>query len=278
MREPVGGVSRWRRALVTGASSGIGAAFAEELASRHVDLILVARDVDALDAVAARAREAGSRVEVLPADLATDDGVAGVVTAIRQAAPRIDLLVNNAGLGQWGWFLDLPLDRAVESMRVNDIAVVELTHAAGTRMRDADGGSIIQVASMAAAFPAPQQAVYAASKAFLLNFGQALSQEWAGSGVTCTTVLPGLTRTNYFTRTGFDPGAPAGRWMAAGEVARSSLAAAEKGQALCVPGRRNRWKLVTVSRYPSLPAGRLKRRVRETLGYARDAAARWRAR
>jgi short-subunit dehydrogenase len=278
MSEPAGRGSRWRRALVTGASSGIGEAFAEELASRHVDLVLVARDVDALESVAERARAAEVHVVVLPADLATDDGVARVVAAIRQAAPPIDLLVNNAGLGQWGWFLDLPLDRAVESMRVNNVAVVELTHAAATRMRDGDGGSIIQVASMAAAFPAPQQAVYAASKAFLLNFGQALAQEWAGSGVACTTVLPGLTRTNYFARTGVDPGAPERRWMTAGEVARASLTAAEKGQALCVPGRRNRWKLITVSRYPSLPAGRAKRLVREALRSARNTAANLRRR
>ena len=254
-------------------SSGIGEAFADELGSRHVDLVLVGRDVGALDSVAERARAAGVHVEVLPADLATNEGVASVVAAIRDAAPPIDLLVNNAGLGQWGWFLDLPLDRAIESMRVNNVAVVELTHAAATRMRDGDGGSIIQVASMAAASPAPQQAVYAASKAFLMNFGQALSQEWAGSGVTCTTVLPGLTRTNYFTRTGLDPGAPEPRWMTAGEVAQSSLTAAETGQALCVPGRRNRWKLITVSRYPSLPAGRAKRRIREALASARTTLA-----
>ena len=278
MSEQVGRGSRWRRALVTGASSGIGEAFADELASRRVDLVLVARDVDALESVAARARAAGVHVEVVPADLATNEGLARVVARIRDAAPPIDLLVNNAGLGQWGWFLDLPLDRAVESMRVNNIAVVELTHAAATRMREADGGSIIQVASMAAAFPAPQQAVYAASKAFVLNFGQALSQEWAGSGVTCTTVLPGLTRTNYFARTGLDPGAPERRWMTAGEVAQRSLTAAEKGQALCLPGRHNRWKLITVSRYPSLPAGQAKRRIREALASTRNAAAKVRRR
>lgn len=267
-------VSCWRHALVTGASSGIGAAFAEELASQHVDLVLVGRDMDALESVAARARHAGVDVVVVAADLTTGDGVARVVAAIREAAPPIDLLVNNAGLGQWGQFLDISLDGAIDTMRVNNDALVTLTHAAASRMRDVGGGSIIQVASMASTFPSPHQAVYAASKAFVLSFGQAMSQEWAGSSVRCTTVLPGLTRTNYFARVGRDIDAPQGRWMTSSEVALSSLEGAARGRTLVVPGLRNRAKLLTVSRFPSLPVGRAKAALRRALVRARQTLAR----
>ncbi len=264
-------MSHWRRALVTGASSGIGEAFADELAERQVDLVLVGRDDARLEAVALRARARGVRADVITADLATAAGLATVVREIQGSSPGIDLLVNNAGLSQRGAFLDLPLDRAVESVLVNNVAVVTLTHAAATRMREVPGGTVIQVSSIASAWPLPNEAVYAASKAFVTSFGQALSQEWAPTALTCTTVLPGPTRTRKSASAAAVVNVPTGGWMEPSEVVRCTLDAAARGRELVVPGARNRLRLVSVSRYPSLVGGRLNAALFRTLFSIRDA-------
>jgi short-subunit dehydrogenase len=262
-------MSRWCRALVTGASSGIGEAFADELASMGVDLMLVGRDRSALERVASRARANGVHAEVVRADLSRDEDVASVVSALRDARPPVDLLVNNAGVGQWGVFVDLPVDGAVDIIRVNNEALVQLTHAALGPMLDSGRGTVIQVASMASAAPGPQQAVYAASKAFVSSFGQATSTELTGTPVTCTTLLPGFTRTNYFARVGLSPDIPDERWMSAEQVARASLEGAREGRPLVIPGARNRWKVVIATPFPSLGLGRAKRGVRQALNGAR---------
>jgi short-subunit dehydrogenase len=262
-------LSPWRHALVTGASSGIGEGFAEELADDHVDLILVGRDREALERVAARARERGVRADILQADLSGADGVERVAAAIRGCEPAVDLLVNNAGLGQWGWFADLPLAGAVETLRVNNEALVCLSYAAIERMRPAGRGTIVQVSSMAAAAPGPQQAVYAASKAFVSSFGQALSMELASTPITCTTVLPGFTRSNYFARVGLDVNLPDNRWMTARELARLTLDAARQGRPLVIPGTRNRMKIFVATPFPSLAYGRAKRGTRQAMATVR---------
>jgi short-subunit dehydrogenase len=257
---------------VTGASSGIGEAFADELAVGGTDLILVGRDLTALQTVAARAGSMGVHAEVLRADLATEAGVCCVTSALYGADPPVDLLVNNAALGQWGWFVDLPLDRALEMMRVNNDALVRLTHAAIGPMLASGRGCIVQVSSMASAAPGPQQAVYGATKAFVSSFGQALSWELAGTPITCTTVLPGFTRTKYFERVGLDVDIPEHHWMTPGEVARLSLAAASAGRPLLVPGTRNRVKVAIATPFPSLAFGRLKQSARRgvsSVGQAR---------
>jgi short-subunit dehydrogenase len=255
---------------VTGASSGIGEGFAEELADDGVDLILVGRNMEALERVAANVRSVGVRADVVAADLATDDGVETVVSALRVAEPPVDLVVNNAGLGQWGWFKDLPLEGAVATMRVNDEALVRLTHAAVPLMLERGPGALVQVSSMAAAGPGPQQAVYAASKAFVASFGQALSLELAATGVTCTTVLPGFTRSNYFARAGLEVNLPDDRWMTARELARLALDGARAGRPLVIPGTRNRLKIAIATPFPSLALGQAKRRTRQVIGGARQ--------
>jgi uncharacterized protein len=265
-------MSAWHRALVTGASSGIGEAFADELARRRVDLVLVGRDQQALEMVADRARSRGVIAEVVQADLATPDGVARVVGVIRDSVVPIDLLVNNAGFGQWGRFLDLPLDQAIDSVHVNNDALVALTHTAASRMRALGAGAIIQISSMASIAPSPNQAVYGASKAFVSSFGQAMSQEWteSGIGITCTTVLPSLTRTNYFERAGIEINADEKLWMSAAEVAVLSLDAAQRGRPLVIPNTRSRMRIAVATQFPSLAFGRAKRQVRSALLYARD--------
>lgn len=261
-------VSPWRRALVTGASSGIGEAFADELASSGVDVILVGRNQDALEEVAGRARSRGVDAHVLCADLSTSTGVSRVESLIGSGR-AVELLVNCAGLGQWGSFADLPLNRAVETIEVNNVALVRLTHAALIRMLENGRGSIIQISSMASMTPGPQQAVYSATKAFVSSFGQALTAELGTTPVTCTTVLPGFTRTNYFTRAGLSPEVPDSRWMTPREVASMSLTAAAQGHPLVIPGTRNRLKIALATPFPSMTKGRTVARARRVRGWVR---------
>jgi uncharacterized protein len=254
-------VPGWRRALVTGASSGIGEALADELSSSHVDVVLVGQNLGALESVASRARSCGVQAEVLAADLSTDTGIRRVESAI-DAAGDVDLLVNCAGLGQWGLFADLPLQKAMETIQVNNVALVRLTYAALTKMLERGRGTIVQISSLASMGPGPHQAVYAATKAFVSSFGQALLVELESTPVTCTTVLPGFTRTNYFARVGLSPDVPESRWMTAQQVASMSLAGAADGRALVIPGTRNRRELALATPFPSLTKGRAVARAR----------------
>ena len=267
-------MKQWRRALVTGASSGIGEALIGHLAAAGTDVVLVGRDDDALEHVAQRARAMGVGAVVLVADLTTDDGVRHVTSFIVDSEPIIDLLVNNAGVGQAGSFVDLPLAGALDVIRVNDAAVVALTHAALGPMVAARRGGVIQIASTASASPGPGQAVYAASKAFVSSFGQALSTELHGTGVTCTTVLPGYTRTRYFERMGETPDVPDQYWMTADEVARVALDGARRQLPLVIPGAVNRRAIMMATAFPSSTKGR----VVEQFGRARHVAARAKAR
>ena len=219
-------------AVVTGASSGIGEAVAERLSSSGVAVVLVGRRIEELGRVADRIVRAGERARVVQADLSVEDDVERVILLLRTAMPPIDLLVNNAGVGQHGAFADLPIADAIETIRVNDEAVARLTHAAIGPMVAAGHGSVLNVSSTAALNPAPSQAVYAASKAFVSSFSRASAYELRGTGVTCTTVLPGYTRTRYFERVGLSPNIPESQWMSAREVAALSIDAAHTGAAL----------------------------------------------
>lgn len=255
-------MERWQRALVTGASSGIGAALTGHLAAAGTDVVLVGRDRAALDAVASSARQMGVDAVVLAVDLATDDGVKQVVAAIERSDPMLDLVVNNAGTGQLGSFVDVPVDRALEMLRVNNDALVTLTHAALSRMVPAGRGCIVQMSSTASASPGPNQAVYAASKAFVSSFGQALSAELEGTGVTCTTVLPGFTRTPHFDRIGHTVDVPDKYWMTADEVARIAFDGARRQLTLVVPGAVNRRELMMASSFPSMMKGRVVKQIK----------------
>jgi short-subunit dehydrogenase len=139
---------------------------------------------------------------------------------------------------------------------VNNGALVSLSHAAARRMLATGRGSIIQISSTASASPGPGQAVYAATKAFVTSFGQAMSAELATTGVTCTTVLPGYTRTRYFSRAGVAPAIPLRHWMTSDEVAGIALDAARRGRPLVIPGGRNRWKVALATPFPTLAKGR----------------------
>jgi short-subunit dehydrogenase len=222
---------------VTGASSGIGEAFAERLARDGYDLVVVARSRDALEALARRLREKrGVEVEVLVADLTRADDVAAVESRIA-AEPGLDLVVNNAGVGSSGPFAESDPAREQEQVQLNVLALVRLTRAALDSMVPRGQGSIVNVSSLAAMAPLPYSATYGATKAFVNSFTEALAEELRGSGVRVQALCPGFIRTNFQKRAGVDPGTvPDFAWMTPDAVADASLAALGRGQVVCVPG------------------------------------------
>ncbi|MFD4640175.1 SDR family NAD(P)-dependent oxidoreductase [Lentzea sp. NPDC058436] len=185
-------------ALVTGASKGIGAAYARELASRGADVVLVARSADTLERLAEELRSAhGVRVEVIAADLSDRDGPCQVDDELRRRGIEVDLLVNNAGAGSIGPFFERPFDAQLANVDLNITGLVTLTHRLGARMRERGGGGIINLSSTAAFQPLAYQAVYAATKAFVLSFSEALAEELAGTGVRVMAAHPGAVATGF---------------------------------------------------------------------------------
>jgi short-subunit dehydrogenase len=191
----------WTTSLVTGASSGLGAEFARQLAVRGSDLVLVARSADRLEALADELRTRNRvTVTTLPADLSVADEVGRV--AAFTASADIHVLVNNAGFGTYGDFARLDADREHGEMMVNAVAGVDLAHAVLPGMLARRSGGIITVASSIAFQPSPGQAVYGATKAFALAFSEALWAETRGSGVRILALCPGPVATGYFASLG----------------------------------------------------------------------------
>jgi uncharacterized protein len=237
----MGEQQRWKRALVTGASSGIGEACARQLGAAGTDLVLVARSRDRLDSLAEEIRaRSGVTVEVLAADLGERGPLAAVEARIAAVDDPVDLLVNNAGFGVNGSFVDHSADDAEAVVRVNAVAVMRLAHAAARAFPDRGGGAILNVSSLGAFQPAPGTANYAATKAYVTSLSQALHEELKGTGVTVTALHPGFTRTEFQERGGYRDGLPDLLWQSADEVARSGLDAAATGDPVRVPGWHNK--------------------------------------
>lgn len=251
-----------RTALVTGASSGIGAAFAEALARDQYDLVLVARRADRLEDLAKRLREARPvEVEVLAADLVDPTGIARVVARIEQGPP--DLLVNNAGRGTFGSFADLDPERELDEIRLNVSALVRLTRASLPGMLRRGHGAIVNVSSMAGFQPMPFNATYGATKAFVNSFTEALHEELRDSGIKLQVLCPGFTRTEFQETAGVASSVvPGFAWMEADEVVEASLRALERGDLVCVPGAANR----VLSAFQRSSPHALTRRVMARLG------------
>src|ERR1700710_870640 len=189
-------------AVINGASSGLGAIFADQLARRGLSLILTGRNETRLDEVAQRVRQITPNVELVVGDLGTEAGVADLVTRLGERP--IDVLVNNAGFGTYGPFAEVDADREHELVAVNVDALVRLTHAVLPGMLERKRGGILNVASTIAFQPAPYQATYGASKAFVLSLSQALWAETRGTGVTVTALCPGPTETGFVGALGSD--------------------------------------------------------------------------
>jgi short-subunit dehydrogenase len=229
--------------LITGASSGLGEAFAERLAADGHDLIVVARREDRLRALADRLGDAhATATEVLVADLTAPEDLRRVEARIA-SGPALDLLVNNAGFGGYRPFLRLDPDRAEELIRLQVLAVTRLARAALPAMVARGRGAVINVSSQlafSAALPSPPlppgRAVYAATKAYVNAFTQLLAGELAGTGVGVQALCPGVMRTEFYARMGTDVNRLPIRPMEPAEVVRASLAGLQRGDVLCVPG------------------------------------------
>jgi uncharacterized protein len=262
-------------ALVTGASKGIGRGIARAFAYRGHPVILVAHDQAELDAVAAQLQqETGVTVRSIAQDLAAPDFVAKLLSAIDSAEVEIDILCNNAGIGQHGKFADIPIERDLEVIRVNVEAPLRLTKALLPRMMMRGRGKILNTASIAAFEPGPTLAVYHASKAFVLSWSEALATELENTGITVTAVCPGPVDTDFFPKADMLQTRAFQQMAVMGpmEVGDAAVEACLKGERVAVPGVANK-AIVASSRmmsehsqarkneklYEDLPADKQKR-------------------
>lgn len=230
-------------ALVTGASTGIGAAFARALAARSNDVVVVSRSKDKLEDLAAELEGAhGVSVEVLTADLETDDGMTAIEQRLDDAARPIELLVNNAGFGTSGRFFELPIADEVAEITLNVVALVRLTRAALGGMVERGRGGVINVSSVGAYQPTPNSATYSATKAFVSSFTNAVHEELKDTGVRAMVLAPGFTHTEFHIRANVEnskSSMPEFLWQTPDEVVKAALKSYEKGRAVCIPGALN---------------------------------------
>jgi short-subunit dehydrogenase len=223
-------------AMITGASKGLGAAFARELAGRGMNLVLVARSIDRLRCLAdSLAAQYGVRCVAVQADLAAPGAVTRIVTEVEHLDLKIDLLVNNAGLGLTGEFLSHDLAGELASIQVNVQALVGLSHVLGAKMVSRGMGGIINLASNASFRPLPHMATYAAAKAFVLHFSEALGFELKRRGVHVLAVCPGPTATSFFE--GVSVNVRDGGFDSAELVVRRTLQSFDQKRSVAYPGR-----------------------------------------
>ncbi|MER5866472.1 SDR family oxidoreductase [Kitasatospora sp. NPDC002040] len=240
-------------ALITGATAGIGAAFARRLAADGRSLVLVARDAERLAATAAElTKKYGIEAEVLPADLATEAGITALEARLRDGDRPVDILINNAGFGNKGAFLTVPLEQELDMLKVHVEAILRTTTAALPGMRERGFGAIVNVASVAAFLP---RGTYGASKAWVVSFTQGVARDLGGTGVRLMALAPGFTRTEFHQRAGMGTSnVPAWGWLSAERVVDEALRDLARGRSLSIPGKRYK-AAVAIARL--LPSGKL---------------------
>lgn len=241
-----------KTALVTGASSGIGAAFAKELANRQNNLVLIARSQDKLEQLAQQLQQQHQiKVEIIVHDLSVPGAASSVYDQITQKRVTIDTLINNAGFGDYGKFNERQLSRQVEMIQLNITTLVELTYLFLTPMQHRGSGSIINVASIAGFQPLPYLSVYAATKAFVLSFTEALWAENQNTGVDILALCPGPTESQFFEVADFPASFDRqnkGGYISASEVVQEALKALEKHHSTVVTGGLNNQIIVNIPR------------------------------
>ncbi len=277
LRQPVGArdgetisgseSQRRRTILVTGASSGIGADLARDFARSGRDLVLVARSRERLEELARELVAAhGVRVRVLVSDLASPGAAEAIHATLRADGVDVETLVNNAGFGLRGAFVELDARRQSDMVQVNVTALTELCRVFGQDMVRRGSGQVLNVAGLAGVMPGPGMAVYCATKAFVLSFTEALANELRGTGVTVTCLSPGPTETRFGETAGFSAlrlfrvSAP----MSTTTVAEAGRAALERGADLEVPGWRNRLLAASVRLVPTRTAAAIARHMLES--------------
>lgn len=221
-------------ALITGSTAGLGAAFARRLAADGHDLVLVARDTERLRGQATELHDRhGIEAEVLTADLSADPGIDAVAARLSDRRNPVDLLVNNAGFGNKGRFLDVPMADELTMLKVHCEAVLRLTSAAVEAMRERGRGGVVNVASVAAFVP---RGTYGASKAWVVQFTQGVAKDLAGSGVRLMALAPGFVRTEFHERAGMGTdNIPNWMWLDADNVVAAALADLSRGRSLSIP-------------------------------------------
>ncbi len=247
-----------KTALITGASSGLGAEFAHQLAARGADLVLVARTEAALEEVAARVRlDHGVQVEVLAADLVDTAGLDAVTARLSDPRRPIEILVNNAGFGLDLDFADNDILDEERHLDLHVQATMRLSHAALRAMTARGSGRIINVASVAAFMP---RGTYGAVKAWVVSFSRWANNQYAQRGVTITAICPGFTHTNFHERMGLPPGqegVPRFMWLDAADVVREGLRDAARGKPVSIPSVRYKLLVGAVRVVPAPLAARL---------------------
>lgn len=234
--------------LITGASSGIGAAFARKLAARGRNVLLVARSEDKLNALCNElGRQTSIRAQYVALDLQEPDAAAQLFDETTKRGLEIEMLINNAGFGSMGDFVKLDLERELEMIQLNVKSLVELTHRFLGPMRERKSGTIINVASTAAFQAVPYMATYAATKAFVLSFSEALWDENRIHGIHVMALCPGVTETNFFQVAGIDR-PPMRTVQTAEEVVETALAGLNRHKSTVISGWAN-WFTVEAERF-----------------------------
>jgi len=244
--------ARKKTALVTGASSGIGAAIAKNLAGRGYDCVLTARRTDRLEALAKELESAhGVAAKVVASDLGERAGASGLIAKVADLGAQVDVLVNNAGFGVYGAFVDQDALRVGQMIELNMVALTTLTQHYAREMVRRKGGRVLQVSSIGAYQPSPLYAVYSATKSYVLSFSEALNHELRGTGVSVSTVCPGLTATEFHEVAVHQKP----KWMdlvtmTADDVADVGVRAMLRGRAVVTPGFANKLTALLVKLIP----------------------------
>jgi uncharacterized protein len=254
-------------ALITGASSGIGRELARLAAADGHQPVLVARDRERLGALAAELESRhGIACTVVTADLADPRAPRWVYDECERLGVAVEVLVNNAGFGGWGRFVETDLARELDMVQVNVAALLQLTKLFAPAMVRRGRGRILNLASTAAFQPGPLMAVYYASKAFVLSFSEAIANELAGSGVTVTALCPGPTRSEFQKRANIDGARVVSGWvkmMGAAEVAHEGWSGMKRGRRVVVPGALNKAGIHALRLSPRRLTTRVVRRLQE---------------
>jgi short-subunit dehydrogenase len=229
-------------AVITGASSGLGVDFAKEAAADGYDLVLIARSTEPMEALGAQLREShGTQTHVIGMDLASPGAGAAAAQAIARLGVEPEMLINNAGFGYNGSFVEGDADVTARMTQLNVVTLTDLTRALLPGMLARKRGYVMLLASTASFQPGPMMAVYCATKAYVLSFGEAIAYELRGSGVSVTTVCPGATETNFQKAASIDASSAImkGGMMSSAAVAKEGYAAMKRGRRVIVTGLLN---------------------------------------